>query len=51
LLIGDVARELERSTARVAQLDDELEPLRGPNGWRRYDPKIVAKYIAKRNGR
>jgi len=43
-----VARALGLGVERVRQLDDELQPIRGSNGHRYYDPAIVAAYRAAR---
>lgn len=48
MIVGDVAATLGVSTTRVKQLDDELQPIRGRNGHRRYDPSVVAAVAAKR---
>ena len=46
--IADVARAAGISTERVRQLDDELKPVRLPNGHRRYRASAVEALIAKR---
>lgn len=43
LTVRDVAAILVMSTDRVKQLDDELHPVREPNGWRRYAPEDVER--------
>jgi hypothetical protein len=45
---GDVARVLGVTSAHVRQLDDELEPIRLPNGHRRYRVDAVQKLAKKR---
>jgi hypothetical protein len=40
---GDVSRVLGVTDERVRQLDEELQPVRLPNGQRRYDPRVVAR--------
>lgn len=47
MAIGDVAEVLGVCTQRVRQLDGELEPVRGRQGYRRYDPRVVER-VAKR---
>lgn len=48
MCVGDVAVAIERSPDRVRQLDPLLQPVRKPNGARRYDPAVVAAYIESR---
>ena len=49
LTSGTVARLLGLSNERVRQLDDELRPQRGPNGYRRYRLRDV-QLVEKRRG-
>lgn len=49
MTVGDVARALGLSVARVQQLDDELRPARSASNQRRYDPAAV-EACAKRRG-
>lgn len=51
MTIGAVAEAINRSVARVKQLDDVLKPVRGKNGHRRYDAAVVADYLAKRGAK
>lgn len=50
MTVGDVARALGVSVARIHQLDAELAPVRGQAGHRRYDPAQV-EAVAKRRGK
>jgi hypothetical protein len=45
---ADVARVLDLGNDRIRQLDDELEPIRLPNGARRYDPRRIESFAKKR---
>lgn len=45
---SQVADRLGVSRSRVHQLDPELHPTRCACGARRYDPRVVAAYEAKR---
>jgi DNA-binding transcriptional MerR regulator len=49
MITGDVARVLGLSVDRIKELDDELQPIRLPNGHRRYDPAIVARVAERRS--
>lgn len=48
LSIADVAAALGIGVQRVRQLDPELMPVRRKNGYRAYDPRVVADVLAKR---
>lgn len=48
MTIGDVARALDLSTARINQLDAELQPVYLHNRHRRYDPAQVERFAAGR---
>lgn len=45
---ADVAEAFGVSVVRIRQLDSELQPVRRPNGHRRYDPRVVEQVLARR---
>ncbi|HYD83755.1 MAG TPA: MerR family transcriptional regulator [Opitutus sp.] len=51
LTIGDVAKALGLSTARVNQLDAVLRPVRRENGHRRYAAADVERLMKERSKR
>jgi DNA-binding transcriptional MerR regulator len=48
MVIGDVAELFRVSTTRIRQLDELLQPIRKPNGARRYSRDIVEQVLRDR---
>lgn len=48
MTVGDVARALGLSVARIQQLDADLAPTRTVSNQRRYDPAQVEAYAKRR---
>lgn len=51
MTIQDVAAFVGVSTERIRQLDEVLAPARRANGYRRYDPRVVQAFVAKRDAK